>query len=171
MFIMGQGDWRSLQGGQFGAINDHLGYLKAAYVDSGRLVFGTATELVTAYLDYYTPKPVAVYGKCLKAGGLSSEYAINILGRDIPIDNNHQHTVSVKYPLYLRDSAYRVAILKNDQQIYSTWGLPTPYNDIQFTVDDAHARYKMRIYHNHTLFWIMDKIHYLREKVSFSKKN
>lgn len=168
MFIMGQGDWKSLQGGQFDAINDHLAYLKATYVDSGRLIFGTATELVTAYLDYYTPTPEALYGKCLKTDSWRSDYAINILGRDIAIDQNHQHIVSVKYPLYHRDNAYRIIILKNDQQIYSTWGLPTPYNDIEFTVDDAQARYTMRIYHNDTLFWLLDKVHYLREKVSFS---
>ncbi|MGI6092230.1 MAG: hypothetical protein GX348_04830 [Veillonellaceae bacterium] len=158
MFIMGQGDWKSLQGGQFDAINDHLAYLKAAYADSGQLVFGTATELVAAYLDYYTPKLTAVYGECLKSGNWISEYAINILGRDIVIDQNHRHNVSVKYPLYYRDDAYRISILKNGEQIYSTWALPTPYNDIEFTVDDAQAKYTMRIYHNNMLFWLVDKI-------------
>jgi hypothetical protein len=151
MFIMGQGDWRSTEGGQFAALDGHLAYLKERYVDKGLLAFATAGELVRAYLDYYAPAPVALYGPRRAAGWLKSEYPIVLLGKDIPIDAAHPHTVAVKYPLYLRDSAYRAAVLKNGRPVYVTWGLPTPANDIVFTVDDREAQYSLEIYHNTVL--------------------
>ncbi|MDD4600284.1 hypothetical protein SDC9_22938 [bioreactor metagenome] len=165
MFIMGDDGWQSTEGGQFTAISDHLAYLKTTYVNPGLLTFGTATELVSAYLDYYTPKLLAVYGERLAATAWSSEYAVRLLGEDIPIDASHQHLVSIKYPLYHRDSAYRAVVLKNDQTVYTTWGLPTPYNDIQFTVDDKEAKYTLKVYHNKIFFWLLDKVRYLRSKV------
>lgn len=147
MFVMGEGNWQAVEGGQFAALDAHLAYLKAGYVDSGLLTFATADELVRAYLDYYAPCPVAVYGPRRAAGWGVSEYPVVILGRDIPIDAAHPHTVTMKYPLYLRDSAYRISVLKNGEPICSTWGLPTPANSITFTVDDGKAQYSLKIYH------------------------
>jgi hypothetical protein len=46
----------------------------------------------------------------------------------------------------LRQHAYKVEIRKNGQMIMKTWGLPTPYNDIAFSVDDATAQYTMHVY-------------------------
>jgi hypothetical protein len=148
MFMMGEGGWQSTDGGQFAVLDAHLRYLKERYVDQGLLKFATANELVREYLDYYSPQPVALYGARSDTGWGSSEYPIIILGRDIPIDNDHPHAVTVKYPLYLRDSAYRVEVLKNGTKIYGTWGLPTPTNDIVFTVNDSTARYTLKVYHN-----------------------
>lgn len=170
MFVMGKGDWQSVEGGQFSAIDEHLQYLRNTYADKGTLTFGTATELVRAYIDYYTPQPVAIYGQRLNKTAWSDEFAIDILGRDIIIDAGHAHTVAVKYPLYYRDSAYRISILKDGQPIYSTWGLPTPFNDIRFTVDDAQAKYTLKIYHNELIFSIMTKLHAIREKLNFIPK-
>ncbi len=92
-----------------------------------------------------------------------------MLGRDIPVDANHIHSVTMKYPLYLRDSAYRISILKNGQTIYSTWGLPTPFNDIIFTVDDKTAVYTVKIYHNELAAKFITQIRSLNEKIF--KKN
>lgn len=147
MFLLGDGGWKATEGGQFAALDAHLAYLKAGYVDRGLLTFATADELVQAYIDYYAPYPVAVYGPRRTVGWGVSEYPVVILGRDIPIDAAHPHTVTVKYPLYLRDSAYRISVLKNGEVIYSTWGLPTPANSITFTVDDRQAQYSLKIYH------------------------
>jgi hypothetical protein len=165
MFIMGQGDWKSLEGGQFQALDDHLSYVKSQYADKGLLAFATASELVEAYLDYYTPQLLAVYGPQVADQYGIAEYKIRILGQDIPIDREHSHAVSVKYPLYLRDSAYRISILKNGQPIYSTWGLPTPSNDILFTVDDKTAVYTLKIYHNELAFKFITQIRSLKEKI------
>lgn len=148
MFIMGQGDWRSLEGGQFSALDGHLSYLKERYADRGLLAFATAGELVRAYLDYHAPVLTAVYGPRRAAGWLASEYPVVLLGRDIPVGADRPHRVTLKYPLYLRDSAFRISVLKNGQPIYTTWGLPTPENDIVFTVDDATAQYALKVYHN-----------------------
>ncbi|MEN6567332.1 MAG: hypothetical protein ABFC57_13635 [Veillonellales bacterium] len=164
MFVMGQGDWRSTEGGQFQAIDDHLAYLEQ-YAAAGRLTFATASQLVRAYLDYYTPQPVAVYGKLLDKGWGWDEYEVDILGRDIPRDAVHPHRVAVKYPLYLRDSAYRIAVLKNGQVIYSTFGLPTPGNDMPLIVDDGKAVYSMKVYHNTGIYRIMTYWKMARDKV------
>lgn len=170
MFIMGNGDWQSVEGGQFDAISDHLQYLKITYADRGMLTFGTATELVRAYIDYYTPQPVALYGRRLQQTAFWDEYAIEILGKDILIDSTHSHSIAVKYPLYYRDSAYRISVLKNGQPVYTTWGLPTPFNDIRFTIDDANANYSLKIYHNELVLEIMEKLHAIREKLNFIRK-
>lgn len=155
MFVLGDGGWQSLGGGSFTQLDHHLLYLKQRYVDQGQLRFATASELVKAYLDYYTPVPVAVYGRRLKHTGWFDEFAIDILGSDIPIDAGHPHTVEVKYPLYYHNSAYHIVILKDDQPVYSTWGLPTPFNDIRFLIDDGQARYTLKVYHNDMLFRMM----------------
>lgn len=165
MFVMGQGNWQSTEGGQFQVIDNHLAYLKQRYVDKGVLHFATASELVEAYLDYYTPQLLAVYGKRLSDERGTAEYAIRILGSDILVDANHSHIVNIKYPLYLRDSAYRVSVLKNGQVIYNTWGLPTPFNDIRFIVDDKQAVYTFKIYHNERVFKIMTTLHAARERI------
>ena len=169
MFIMGQTDWQSLEGGQFQALDDHLAYIKESYVNKGLLTFGTASELVADYLDYYTPQLLAVYGARRSDRFGVAEYNIRILGRDIPVDANHIHSVNMKYPLYLHDSAYRISILKNGQTIYSTWGLPTPFNDILFTVDDKTAVYTVKIYHNELAAKFITQIRSLNEKIF--KKN
>lgn len=149
MFMLGEGDWRSTEGGQFAVLDRHLAYLKERYSDKELLRFATATELVKAYLDYYAPNPVAVYGPRRSSGWWGvSEYPIQMLGRDIPADAGHPHQVTVKYPLYLRDEAYRIVVLKNGAPVFSTWGLPTPANDILFTYDDSEAQYSLKIYHS-----------------------
>ncbi len=148
MFMMGEGGWQSTEGGQFAALDGHLAYVKERYADKGLLAFGTAGELVRAYLDYYSPTLAALYGPRSRAGWLKDEYPLVLLGRDIPVDAAHTHTVAVKYPLYLRESAFRISVLKDGRPVYSTWGLPTPENDIVFTVDDRNAQYSLEIYHN-----------------------
>ncbi|WP_378955304.1 hypothetical protein [Pelosinus sp. sgz500959] len=166
MFVMGDGDWKSLEGGQFQAIDEHLAYVKQKYVDQGVLNFGTASELVEAYLDYYTPQLLAIYGKRLSDERGIAEYAIRIVGRDILVDEQHNHIVNIKYPLYLRESAYRISILKNGQPIYTTWGLPTPFNDIRFVVDDKEAVYTMKIYHNEFAFRMLTRLHGIKMRIS-----
>lgn len=167
MFIMGQGDWTSTDQGQFAVIGQHLQYLRERYASQGMLTFGTAGELTRAWLDYYTPEPLALYGPRLSRHGLGiSEYAIELLGADIPIDSSHPHKVTMKIPLYLRDSAYRAVILKNGQSIYATWGLPTPYNDIAFVVDDRQARYTLKVYHQDMLARVTRYVQAIRAKYS-----
>ena len=155
MFIMGDGDWKSVEGGQFKEIDAHLAYVRKNYADKEIIHFATASELVKAYLAYYSPEPVVVYGARNYHGSLYSEFAIAILGDDIPIDSLHQHTVKLTYPLYLRDSAYRIKILKNGETIYSSWGLPTPDNTIAFGVDDRQAKYTLRVYENRFIYKIV----------------
>ena len=165
MFIMGQGDWQSTEGGQFQVIDNHLGYVKQKYVDKGLLYFATASELVEAYLDYYSPQLLAMYGKTLSDEHGTAEYAIRILGSDILVDANHNHTVDIKYPLHLRESTYRISVLKNGQPVYNTWGLPTPFNDIRFNVDDKQAIYTLKVYHNEVIYKIMTKLHGAKTRI------
>ncbi|HWR40088.1 MAG TPA: hypothetical protein VN611_11360 [Patescibacteria group bacterium] len=155
MFVMGAGDWKTLEGGQFQALDDHLAYLKNHYVAAERLQFATATQVIREYLDYYSPWPVAVYDKKISDGLGVSEYGISILGKNIPITVDRPQTVTVKYPLYFRHRAFRVAICKNGRPIYVTWGLPTLEQDIRFVVDDRQAHYTMKIYHNSGIFQLL----------------
>lgn len=150
MFIMGQPDWRSVTGGQFDALDAHLAHMKE-YADRGLIRFATASTLVRAYLDYYTPELLAVYGPRQQKGWGVSEYPLTLLGRGIVADAAHPRMVRVACPPYLRDTAYRAEIRKNGAIIYQTWGLPTPNNDLVFTVDDNSAQYSLRVYHNGTL--------------------
>ncbi len=167
MFVMGEPDWQSLEQGQFAAIDTHLAHLKNRYVNQNQLIFATASDMVKAYLDYYAPELVAVYGKRLSQNKLGiSEYAVEILGSDIPVDRLHPHQVSVKIPLYLRDSAYRAVILKNGEPVFSTWGLPTPYNDVQFIVDSKEDQYSLKIYHNDVLATITRYITAIKNKIA-----
>ena len=76
------------------------------------------------------------------------------------------HTVSLKYPLYLRDSAYRIAVLKNGQPVYTTWGLPTPFNDIIFQVDDSNADYTLKIYHQKFFCRLIGSLREFKTKIS-----
>ncbi|MBP1763450.1 MAG: hypothetical protein H6Q65_508 [Firmicutes bacterium] len=148
MFVMGDGDWTSTDGGQYKVIEDHLAYVKKAYADQGVVQFATAGDLVKAYLAYYSPQLVSVYGPRIYQGPFFSEFAIVFLGDDIPVDSMHAHTVKITYPLYLRESAYRIKILKNGEPIVSTWGLPTEDNTVNFVVDDRQAKYTLRVYDN-----------------------
>ncbi|MDR3589688.1 MAG: hypothetical protein P4N41_08525, partial [Negativicutes bacterium] len=166
MFMLGTGDWQSVLGGQFAQLDGHLLYLQQQYAARGLLTFGTASDLVKAYLDYYSPQPVAVYGPRSSDGWAAAEYPVVILGRDIPVDPGHPHTVTVKYPLYFRDSAYRISVLKDGRPIYSTWGLPTPYNDINFVFDDPQAHYSLKIYHNEYIYRFMSVVRALKAKIS-----
>ena len=157
MFIMGQGDWRSLEGGQFDQLRDHLSYVKVKYADENILHFATASQLVAEYLDYFSPKPVAVYGEKIASGIGEAEFVIKLLGKDIPISNNYPHLIKVKIPLYLRDSAFFAQVLKNGDPIYSTWEPAADNNDIPFIANDRNAVYTLRVYYD-------DQIAALRQK-------
>lgn len=158
MFMMGTSDWQDLNGGQFAVLSNHLNFIKQNYVDKELLNFATGSELVKHYLDYYSPEPIGLYGECIHNNSLFSEYAIRILGQDIARDSSHPHEISVKYPLYLRNTAYYIEVFKNGSKIYATWGLPTPYNDIRFVVNDQ-ATYTMKIYHSSFISGILKQYH------------
>lgn len=165
MFIMGSGDWRSLEGGQFTEIENHLAHVNSVFVQPGLLRFATSSEMAKAYWDYYTPKVMAVYGPEQAAESKSFIYPIQIIGRQIPADDRHIHDVSIKYPLYLRDKAYKVEVRKNDHIIMSTYGLPTPYNDVVFSVDDMNARYTLHVYTDPVVGKFVKIIRWLRSKI------
>ena len=151
-FMMGNGDWRSLEGGHFDLLNNHLSYVEKRYVKPGLLRFATADELVEAYLDYYTPQLLAVYGRILDENLLTTHYEIKLLGKDIPVNQGNPLMVKVKYPLWLREKAYKIIVLKEGKPIKIQDFLPTESNEIEFLVDDKNATYSMRIYHNEWIY-------------------
>ncbi len=152
MFFMGDGDWKGLEGGQFAELDDHLAYVKNKYVDSGKITFATASQLVADYLDYYSPTMRAVYRERIAEGFGRSVYRIRLLGNNIPADINHVHKVKVKYPPHLRKEAYKISVCRNGKVINSTWNLPTLQNDIEFDVDDNKAQYTLEIYHSSIIY-------------------
>ena len=158
MFMMGEGSWHSLEGGQFRELQEHLRYITANYADKGLMRFSTASQLVAEYIDYYSCEPVAIYGAIIRQDQGEVEYAIRILGKDIPITNNQPHLLKVKLPLYLRDSAVFAQVLKNDEAIYSTWEPAKDNNDIPFIANDHNAKYTLRVYYDDELAEIKRKL-------------
>ena len=148
MFVMGQGDWKSTAGGQFAVIDSHLRYLTETYTAKGTVVYGTAGDLVRAWLHYHTPEPVVLYGRRLSVSSLGvSQYAVEILGDGIPVDSRHMHQARITIPLYLRDGTYRAEVLKNGIPVASQWGRPSADNHIDFSLDDKNAVYTLKVYH------------------------
>ncbi len=166
MFMQGDGDWRSLAGGQFAALDSHLAYLEQQYVQQGLLRFGTASQLVRAFLDEEKLEATALYGKRLEQGWLSSRYEIELLGRDLSVSAERPQSVSVKIPLYLRDQAFRAEVRKNGEIINSTWNLPNADNSIAFVWDDPQAAYTLTVYHQP---WVRKAIAGLRLLKSFGR--
>ena len=148
MLIMGEPDWRSTTGGKFQSLSEHLAYLKNNYVAKKLMRFGTAKELVRDYLDYYWPEPLALYGKLLNEERGSSVFAMDILGKDIPIDTLHPRQLEIACPLYLRESAYKAAVFKNGRQIGLTYLFMDDKRLVSFVVDDRSATYTLKIYHD-----------------------
>ena len=115
MFIMGLPDWRSTAGRHYQALDEHLAYLKREYVDKGLLHFGTATTLVREYLDYYWPEPLVLTGPLLRESKLGLEFALDFLGRNIPVDPEHRHHLTLKIPVRFWGSGLHATLLKNGQ--------------------------------------------------------
>jgi hypothetical protein len=115
MFIMGLPDWRSTVGRHYQALDEHLAFLKRDYVDKGLLHFGTATTLVREYLDYYWPEPLALTGPLLRESKLGLEFALDLLGRYIPVDKEHRHLLTLKIPVRFWGSGLHATLLKNGQ--------------------------------------------------------
>ena len=117
MFIMSPQGWKSTVGGHFQALDEHLAFLQREYVQKGLLFFGTATELVREYIDYYWPDPVVFCGPLLRETPRGKEFSLDFLGRDIPVDEKHQHNMDLKIPLRYWDSGLWATLLKNDQLV------------------------------------------------------
>lgn len=169
MFVMGEGDWQTLEGGQFAEIDRHLHYVRQNFVEPGVLHYATSSELAKAYWDYYTPELMTVYGPEGRQGRGTYVYPVQLLGSQIPVDEGHIHGVKMKYPLYLRDKAYKIEVRKNGQVIMKTWGLPTPYNDIVFSVDDRTATYTMHVYTEELTGKIVKIMRWLWQKMRWMK--
>ncbi|WP_052210520.1 hypothetical protein [Thermoanaerobacter sp. YS13] len=99
MFMMGDSNWESTIGGHFTTLNDHLKWVTENYIKKGKVKFATADEAVAAYLDYYTPRAIGIYGKEEKISDKVFQYPLRILGQDIPFDENHVQEVLASYPI------------------------------------------------------------------------
>ena len=116
-------------------------------MQQGLLRFGTASQLVRAFLDEERLEATALYGKRLEHGWLSSRYEIELLGRDLSVSAERPQAVSVKIPLYLREQAFRAEVRKNGEVIGATWNLPNADNALAFVWDDPQATYTLTVYH------------------------
>lgn len=144
MFIMGTGGWKSTAGGHFQALDDHLAFLKQEYVQKGLLRFGTATDLVRAYLDYYWPQPLVILGPLQKASSTGLEFSLDFLGRNIPVDSRHKHPMNLKIPLRFWGSGLRATLLKNGQPVQDVL-LTGNRHEIRFVWENRADRYQLVI--------------------------
>lgn len=146
MFVLGEGDWRSTAGGQFAALDEHLAYLKERYVDRGLLRFATASQLVRAFLDEESLEAVALYGRRLERGWWRDTYAVELLGRDLPVSPARPQQVRLKVPLYLREDAFRAEVRKDGAVVAAVWNLAAADGEIAFAWDDKEAAYTLTVY-------------------------
>ena len=144
MFIMSPQGWKSTVGGHFQALDDHLGFLKREYVQKGLLFFGTATDLVREYIDYYWPDPVVLCGPLLRETSRGKEFSLDFLGRDIPVDEKHQHNMELKIPLRYWDSGLWATLLKNDQLVTEQLLSPN-HHELRFIWNNRQDSYLLTI--------------------------
>lgn len=156
MFIMGEGTWQATAGGMFDKVDRHLEYVKNQYAGKKLMEFATASQLVKEYLDYYSPQPLAVVDRLVIDAGGCAEYKVTVLGKDIVTGGIYQHPVIVKYPLWLRDTAYAAAICKNGKIIAYYNQLPTTDNDLKFVYNDRSAVYTLRVWHDKRIKALLD---------------
>ncbi len=144
MFIMGSSGWKSTTGGHYQALDDHLAFLKQEYVQKGLLQFGTATDLTRAYLDYYWPEPLVMLGPLQKATATGLEFALDFIGRQIPVDVAHKHQLTLKIPLRFWDSGLRATLLKNGKPVQELL-LSGNRHEIKFSWDNRGDEYRLVI--------------------------
>ena len=144
MFMMSPQGWKSTVGGQFQALDEHLGFLKREYVQKGLMVFGTATELVREYLDYYWPEPLAFFGSLRQETPQGRDYSVDFIGRDIPVDSQHPHNMKLKIPLRYWESGLWVTLLKNDGIEAEEW-LTGDHHELSFVWNSRQDSYLLRI--------------------------
>ena len=144
MFIMSPQGWKSTMGGHFQALDDHLGFLKREYVDKGLMVFGTATDLVREYLEYYWPEPLAFCGPLRRDTPQGREYSVDFVGRDIPVDEQHPHNLKLKIPLRYWESGLWATLLKNDGVEAEEW-LTGDQHEVSFVWNNRQDAYLLRI--------------------------
>lgn len=144
MFIMSPQGWKSTSGGAFKALDDHLAFLKREYVDKGLLLFGTATDLVREYLDYYWPEPLAFFGPLQADTRQGREYGVRFTGRDIPVDGDHPHPMKLKIPLRHWESGLWATLLKNGAFETETW-LTGDRHELAFVWNNRQDAYQVRI--------------------------
>ena len=144
MFIMGLPDWRSTVGRHYQDLDEHLAFLKREYVDKGLLHFATATTLVREYLDYYWPEPLALTGPLLRESKLGLEFALDLLGRYIPVDKEHRHLLTLKIPVRFWGSGLHATLMKNGQPDQVVLLSGDRY-ELSFVWDDRQDQYVLVI--------------------------
>jgi hypothetical protein len=144
MFIMGDGGWKSTTGNHYQALDEHLAFLKQEFGEKGLLRFGTATDLVRAYLDYYWPQPLVLLGPLQQAAPNGLEFSLDFIGRNIPVDRVHKHQLTLKVPLRYWDSGLRATLLKNGQPVQELH-LKGNRHEISFLWDNRKDVYRLVI--------------------------
>jgi hypothetical protein len=99
MFMRGSPDpFRSLEGGSFTGLEDHLHWVRTHYPD---VEFATASEAALEFMDYYTPRIEASVDAMLCGGHPANgvlEFGIRLLGAGIRLDEQHPATFVVFAP-------------------------------------------------------------------------
>jgi hypothetical protein len=103
MFMRGQPDpFRSLEGGSFAALDEHLAWVRANYPE---IEFATASEAVAEFLDYYSPNLTGVVDSRLIGGHPEKgrfQFPIRLLGKGIHVDAEHPAELSLMAPSLFR---------------------------------------------------------------------
>ncbi len=126
------GDWKRLKN-HFQEIEEKL--KKAQFV--------TISQAIVEYLDYYTPDIIALRINEQKIDHKTYSYDIKLIGKDIIIDDDHTHFVSIKPPSYLLGSIESITLFHNERTI-KIWKDVHSYDDLEF-VANSSSGYKIQV--------------------------
>jgi hypothetical protein len=126
MFLSGEPDpFRSLEGGSFGGLEQHLAWVTANYPE---VEFATASDALVEYLDYYTPVLDGHVSPELCGGNPAEgryEYPVRLLGRGIRVDERHPASLTLPAPPWFagRD-VERLRVLAGGAPVAEQSGFP-----------------------------------------------
>jgi hypothetical protein len=100
--------------------------------------------LVREYLDYYWPEPLVLTGPLLRETSDGTEFALDFIGRHIPVDQHHRHNLTLKVPVRYWESALNATLLKNGIPIHRVV-LSEGRHEIAFPWDDRRDVYRLVI--------------------------
>ncbi len=118
MFMRGARDaFRSLEGGSFEILDQHLAWVRENYPE---VEFATASEVITEYLDYYSPTLVGIVDSRLIGGDPDSGrfvFSVRLLGRGIFVSADKPATVRLHCPAWFQPSEIAEVVVRRGAEV------------------------------------------------------
>lgn len=149
MFHLNNINWRD----KWDALDDNFGewlkmnnHFKNIKTNLPKMEFVTISEAIKIYLDIYTPDIVALRTNERKISDKVFLYNLDFYGKDIEVNEENPHFVSIKPPAYFVKKMNRIELLQKGMVIHS-WNDINYYNDLDFQITDSQG-YEIKVYLN-----------------------